>query len=174
MERTVIFVNQLDSPKMRGKITHYIDLEPTGRHVQARALEGIHQYKADAPLVSYFVPGAQVALVKKDNPPHRFVFLPEFTNCRLTITADGTEYLRLQIEQGIHGAVPPPESHPNRQVLDCFSYWDYTKNDAIGVVRGTAVLFQQPGERWHVVMQQIVGIPGNELVRQIFMRPFDV
>jgi len=157
---------------MRHKLTHFIDLEPSGKHTRARVLQGLHQYEQDAPLQSYFVSPGGVTRVPREDPPHRFVFLPEFTNCRLLVSAEGdqNQYLRLQLEENLVGAIPPPGD----KFLDSFAYWDHTTGFLVGVVRGTAVLYKQPGEPWTITMQQIIGIPGEELVRQVFTRPLKV
>jgi hypothetical protein len=176
LERMVLFVDGLTAPEsisqMRHKIAHCIDLEPTGQHLQARArvLTAQHLYQ-DTPLITYFVPSGGIALIAREDPPQRFVFLPEFTGCRLLISEEGPNSLRLQVEENLMGSVPPAESEPHSRYVDSFAYWDYTTGHLVGVVRGTAVLFKQPGEPWNITMQQIVGTQGHEIVRQSFTRP---
>jgi hypothetical protein len=172
LARTVIFVDELNGAQMRNKLTHFIDLEPTGKHARARVLAGLHQYQQDAPLQSYFVAPGTTTLIPREDPPYRFVFLPDFTNCRLLIAADGDDgqYLRLYLEENLVGRVPPP----GEKFLDSFAYWDHTTGLLVGVVRGTAVLYKQPGEPWTITMQQIIGITGDELVRQVFTQQLKV
>jgi hypothetical protein len=176
MQHTVLFVDGLTTAEstgqMRNKIVHCIDLEPTGQHLQVRArvLNAQHLYQ-DTPLVSYFVPaGGAITLIPRENPPQRFVFLPEFARGRLLIGSDGDSSLRLQIEENLAGSVPPAESGPDSQYLDSFAYWDYTTGHLVGVIRGVAILFKQPAEPWSIIMQQIVGTPGHEVVRRTFTR----
>jgi hypothetical protein len=165
LARTVIFVDRLHGAHMRNKLTHFIDLEPTGKHARARVLAGMHEYQQDAPLQSYFVAPGTTTLVPREDPPYRFIFLPEFTNCRLLVSAHGDhgQYLRLQLEENMVGSVPAPG-----EGFNSFAYWDHTTGLLVGVVRGTAVVYKQPGEPWTITMQQIIGIPGDELVRQVF------
>jgi|GEM_PF-5437735 len=167
LERIVLFMDGLNTPaattRMRDKITHFIDLESAGRNARARVLAGHHLYQ-DAPMLSYFVPPTGFTLIPREDPPHQLVFLPEFTRCRLLISADGTDWLRLQLEENLNSKVPPPDS----KYLDSFAYWDQTGNDLIGVVRATAILVKQAGQPWTIIMQQIVGNAGHEVVRQTF------
>jgi len=172
LARTVIFVDGLNPAGMRNKQTHFIDLEPSGKHARARVLAGMHQYQQDAPLESYFAGPGTATLIPREDPPYRFVFLPDFTNCRLLIAAAGDkdQYLRFQVEENLVGRIPPPGG----EFLDSFAYWDHTTGLLVGVVRGTAVVYKLPGEPWTITMQQIIGVPGDELVRQVFTRQLEV
>jgi hypothetical protein len=168
LARTVIFMDGINPAQMRHKLTHLIDLEPIGKHARARVLTGMHQYQQDSPLQSYYVVPGCATTVPRQNPPCRFVFLPDFTRCRLLISAEGDEgqYLRLDLEENLNGTMPPPDP----KYLDCFAYWDHTNGPLLGIVRGTAVLYKQPDKPWAITMQQIVGIPGDEMVRMVFTR----
>jgi hypothetical protein len=174
LQRNVLFMDALSTAQMRNKIAHCIDLEGSGRHARARVLAGLHLYHQDAPLVSYFVAPGTVAQIPREDPPYRFVFFPDFTRCRLLVSADGPSFLRLEVEENLAGSVPPAEANPGSKFLDSFAYWDYASGHLIGVIRGTALLFKQPGEPWTMALQQIVGNPGHELVRQCVMRPLKV
>ena len=154
---------------MRNKLTHFIDFEPVQLSASARVLSGLHEYQ-DAPLASYFVPPAGTLLLPKDNSPHRFVFLPEFSAARLLVGTDGG-LLKLSVEQNLSGVMPAPEKHPDSRYVDSFAYWDHIGNDLVGRVRATAVLIKCPGEPWTIYMQLIIGIPGHEQVRRLFHRP---
>jgi hypothetical protein len=173
LQRTVLFTDGLTSAdstqQMRHKIAHCIDLDPTGQHLQSRAkvLSSQHLYE-DMPLIGYFVPPGGVALIPREDPPHRFVFLPEFTRCRLLITAHGECSLQLQLEENLAGVVP------NSTCLDAIGYWDFTTGHLLGVIRATAILVKDPGQPWTFIMQQIVGTQGRELVRQSFSRPLQL
>jgi hypothetical protein len=170
MQRTVLFTDGLTSTEstqqMRNKLAHYIDIEPTGQHLQSRArvLASQHLYQ-DTPLIAYFVPPGGVTLIPRDDPPQRLVFLPEFTRCRLLITADGESSLKLQLEENLAGVLPI-STH-----LDAVGYWDFTTGDLVGVIRATAILMKNPGQPWNFIMQQIVGTQGHEVIRQSFSRP---
>lgn len=153
--------------QMRNRLAHFIDFEPSGPHARARVFPAQHLYQ-DAPLLSYFVSPNEPILIPRDNPPHRFVFLPDFSRCRLLISASGKDYLRLHLEQNLSGRVPPPDP---AVYLDSFAYWDHITGHLVGVIRGTAVLIKEPGQPWTVVMQQIVGSAGHELVRKTFTHP---
>src|SRR5215472_13112123 len=88
LERTVLFTDELSSPSSlsltRDKIAHHLDLQPLGERATARILTGLHEY-SDAPLTSYFVrPGVPI-LIPKADPPYRFVFFPEFNDCRILL-----------------------------------------------------------------------------------------
>ena len=112
-----------------------------------------------------------MALIPRENPPLRFVFMPEFSGCRLLVSSDGTGSLRLQIEQNLFGVIPAPDP---AIYADSFAYWDHTGGQLVGVVRATAILVWQPEELWTIYMQQIVGTAGHELVRQTFSRRLKV
>ena len=176
LEHTVLFADGLTSPEstaqMRHRMTHCIDLEPTRHHLQARArvLAAQHLYQ-DTPLVSYFVALAGVTLIPREDPPHQFVFLPEFTRCRLLVSADGDNGLKLQLEQNLSGKMPPPDP---KRYLDAFAYWDHMEGELVGVIRGTAVLHKLAGQPWTITMQQIVGTAGHELVRQSTTRELNL
>jgi hypothetical protein len=172
LARTVIFMDGINPALMRNKLTHLIDLEPVGKHARARVLSGMHQYEQDSPLQSYYVVPGVVTVVPREDPPYRFVFLPEFTRCRLLISVDGDagQYLRLDLEENLNGTMPPPEA----KFIDSFAYWDHTNGPLLGIVRGTAILYKQPDKPWTITMQQIVGIPGDELVRTTFTRVLQV
>jgi hypothetical protein len=162
LERTVLFTHELTAP--RNRITHHVDIQPLEKRAIARMLEGLHLY-TDTPLASYFVPPGEPVLIPKVNPPYRFVFMPEFTCCRLLIRPEGPDWLRVECETGLIGPMPPAET------LDSFAYWDYTSGDLVGAIRATAVLVKEPNAPWTMFMQQIVGTPGHEVVRQLFSRP---
>lgn len=152
--------------QMRHKVAHFIDFERSGPHARARIFPAQHLYQ-DAPLPGYFLSPNEPILIPRDNPPHRFVFLPDFSRCRLLVSASGKDYLRLHLEQNLPGPVPPADP---ALYLDSFAYWDYTTGHLVGVIRGTAVLIKESDKPWTVVMQQIVGTAGHELVRQTFTR----
>jgi hypothetical protein len=173
LARTVLFVDGLTAPEsvsqMSHKLAHFIDFEPSGRHARARVFPAQHMYQ-DVPLVSYYVPFGGITSIPREDPPHRFIFLPEFTRCRLLISADGPDGLRLQLEENLNGPVPPPDA----KYLDSFAYWDQTTGHLVGVIRATAVLVKEAGQPWTILMQQIVGPAGHELVRQTFSRPLRI
>lgn len=172
LERTVLFTDGLSSPEaaqhMRNKIAHCIDIEPTGQHLQARArvLAAQHHYQ-DAPMLSYFVPPDAFAIVPKEDPLCRFIFLPEFTRSRLLVSYDGENTLRFQLEENLSGRIPPPDA---ARYVDSLAYWDHTGSDLVGVVRATAILYKEAGQVWTITMQQIVGTAGHEVVRQATTR----
>jgi hypothetical protein len=174
LERTVLFTDELTSPEstalMRHKQMHHVDLQPLQTRSSARVLPNINAY-ADMPLTSYFVPAAGYALIPKEEPPARFIFLPEFVGCRLLVRPEETTLLRIECEQGLNGSLPPIESQKDSHYVDSFAYWDYTRGHLVGRIRATAVLVKEPGEPWTVYMQQIVGTPGFEIVRSLFSRP---
>ena len=174
LERTVLLTDEFGSPEstalLRHKQVHCIDIVPLDdRRASGRILPSVNAY-ADMPLLSYFVAPATFALIPKEDPPCRFVFLPEFVESRLLLRAEGSDWLRLECERGLAGAMPAPESQPNSQYLDSFAYWDYTRGHLVGRIRATAVLVKEPDESWTMYMQQIVGTPGYEVVRQLFWR----
>ncbi|HEY3939074.1 MAG TPA: hypothetical protein VGL97_16705 [Bryobacteraceae bacterium] len=168
LEKTVLFTDELIPTDHR--IAHNIDIQPLKERSTARLLPALHLY-SDAHLVSYFVPPGGSILIPKHDPPQRFVFLPEFTCSRLLLKAEGENWLRLYCEQGFVGPVLAPGS----QYVDSFSYWDHTYSDQIsghlvGVIRATAVLVKEQDQPWTVLMQQIVGTAGFEVVRKTFSR----
>lgn len=175
LERTVLFCDRLTSEEslsvMRNKLTHFIDFEPLQLSANARVLAGLHEYQ-DTPLASYFVPPAGTLLLPKNNSPHRFVFMPEFSSARLLVATDG-ELLKLSVEQNLSGVMPAPEKSAGSRYVDSFAYWDHIGNDLVGRVRGTAVLVKDSDEPWTVYMQLIIGIPGHEQVRRLFYRPLN-
>jgi hypothetical protein len=173
LERTVLFTDELTSPESEAltsnQLVHHIDLEPINTRSKARLFRSLHEY-SDMPLVSYFVPTKGSVLVPVDNPSHRFVFLPEFTCSRLLVRKNAEEYLKLSCEQGLVGPMPPAEQGPDSLFTDSFGYWEHTSGDLVGCIRATAVLVKEKNEPWTVIMQQIVGSPGFELVRKTFSR----
>lgn len=173
LERTVLFTDELSSPAslslMRNKIAHHLDIQPMNDRATARVLSGLHQY-ADTPLTCYFALPSVSILVPKDNPPYRFVFFPEFNNCRLLLRAEGEQWLRVECEQNVGGRLPAPESTPDSPYLDSFAYWDHTGGNLVGRIRATAVLVKEQDQPWTILMQQIVGTPGFELVRRLETR----
>jgi hypothetical protein len=173
LERTVLFSHALTSPEsialMRNKLVHHVDIEPIMTRSSARVLPNINAY-TDTPLLSYFVPPGSFALIPREDPPQRFVFLPEFVGCRLLVRHEESEWLRLECEAGLAGTMPAPESHKNSPYVDSFAYWDHTRGHLVGRIRATTVLVKDPGQPWTVYMQQIVGSPGFEVVRELFSR----
>ncbi|HEX7360564.1 MAG TPA: hypothetical protein VF283_08735 [Bryobacteraceae bacterium] len=173
LERTVLFTDQLTQPEsaalMRNRISHFVDLQPLKERATARVLPAQHLY-SDATLTSYFVPPGGFAIVPTDDPPYRFVFLPEFACCRLLVSRESEQLLRFQCEQGLAGSMPPPEFEPGSRYVDSFAYWDYTRGPLVGRIRATAVLVKERDAPWTVFMQQIVGTPGFEQVRLLFSR----
>jgi hypothetical protein len=174
LERTVLFTDELSSPAAlrltRDRIAHHLDLQPLGERATARILTGLHEY-SDAPLMSYFVrPGVPI-LIPKEDPPSRFVFFPEFNDCRMLLHAEGERMLRVDCEQNLTGRVPVPESAPDSPYLDSFAYWDHTSGNLVGRIRATALLVKGSGQPWTIFMQQIVGTPGFELVRRLEVHP---
>jgi len=116
------------------------------------------------------VPPSSFALVPKQDPPCRYVFLPEFVGCRLLVRAGESDWLHLECETGLAGSVPAAEAQLASRYVDSFAYWDYTRGHLVGRIRATAVLVKEPGEPWTVYMQQIVGTPGFEVVRELHWR----
>lgn len=173
LERTVLFTDELSSPASlsltRNRIGHHLDIQPLNDRATTRVLSGLHQY-SDAPLTSYFVPPGVSIPIPKDDPPYRFVFFPEFNSCRVLLRAEGEEWLRVECEQNVSGRVPAPEMAPGSPYLDSFAYWDHTAGDLVGRIRATAVLVKEQGQPWTILMQQIVGTPGLEVVRRLEMR----
>ncbi len=173
LERTVLFTDELSSPASlsltRNRIAHHVDIQPLNERATARVLSGLHQY-SDTPLTSYFVPPDISILIPRDDPPYRFVFVPEFNSCRILLRAEGEKLLRVDCERNLGGPMPPPESRPDAPYLDSFAYWDHTTDDLVGRIRATAVLVKEPDQPWTIFMQQIVGTPGFELVRRLETR----
>ncbi len=173
LERTVLFTNELTSPESTAltqhRQVHFIDVQPIDTRTAARVLPNINAY-SDLPLASYFIPPAGSALVPTENPPCRFVFLPEFVGCRILVRREGTGWLRFDCEVGLTGRVPPAESQKDSVYLDSFAYWDHTYGHLVGRIRATTVLVKETGEPWTIYMQQIVGTPGFEVVRQLISR----
>ncbi len=169
----MLFTDQLTSPEamalLRGRTANHIDLQPLQTRAIAKVLPNLHQYQ-DSPLTSYFVAPGSFALIPKDDPPFRFVFFPEFGGCRLLVKAEGEGWLRLSVEEGLSGRVPPAETQRDSPYVDSFAYWDYTGGILVGRIRATAVLVKEPGQPWSVYMQQIVGTPGFEVVRSLFTK----
>jgi hypothetical protein len=173
LERTVLFTDELTSPQssglLRHKQIHFIDIEPLATRSSARVLPNLNAY-ADAPLRSYFVPPGGFALIPEEDPPCDFVFFPEFVGCRLLVQRESDEWLRLECEQGLAGRVPAAENQPGTRYTDSFAYWDYTSGHLVGRIRASAVLVKAAGEPWTFYMQQIVGTPGFEVVRELHWR----
>ena len=173
LERTVLFSNELTSPEsavlMRDRLSHFFDLQPVKEKATARVLASQHLY-SDLPLVGYFVPTIGSAMIPRNDPPFRYIFLPEFTCGRLKIRADGDDWLRMDLDQNLLSVVPPIEKGRDSIYLDSFCYWDYTTGHLVGNIRATAVLVKEPDKPWTAYMQQIVGSAGFEQVRMLFSR----
>lgn len=173
LERTVLLTDGLTSPESAAlttsRLVHNIDIDPVNVRSQARVLGGLHLY-SDMHMVSYFVPLTGSTLVPKNDPPHRLVFLPEFTNCRLVVRTDGENWLRLSLDTGLTAMLPPPETEPSSPYCDSFNYWETVTPDLVGRIRATAVLTKEKDKPWRFLMQQIVGPTGGEVVRKTFAR----
>jgi hypothetical protein len=169
LERTVLFTDALGAPQANNSLDVCIDIEPVNTRSRARRLPSLHSY-ADMPMISYLVSPAGSVLIPKEDPPHKLVFMPEFTCCRLLVRNDGDDWLRLSIEQGLSGMLPAPESQTDSPYTDSVNYWQFHSDDLVGTIRGSAVLFKEPDLPWTFIMQQIVGPPGGEVVRKTFAR----
>lgn len=169
----MLFTDELSSPEslalMRNRIAHHLDIQPMNDRATARVLSGLHQY-SDTPLTTYFAPPGVSILIPRDNPPHRFVFFPEFNSCRVLLRAEGEEWLRVECEQNVGGRVSAPEGASGSPYLDSFAYWDHTGGNLVGRIRATAVLVKEQSQPWTIFMQQIVGTPGFEVVRRLEVR----
>ena len=169
LERTVLFTDQLGDPKtlakMAHKMTQHVDIEPLQVRSSVRILQGLHEYQ-DTPLSSYVALSGTTTLIPKTDPPFRFVFLPEFTQCRLLVQPEENDWLKLHVESNLVGRTPPAGS----PYVDSFSYWDETGGLLVGRIRASAVLVKEPGEPWAILMQQIVGTAGHEVVRSFVSR----
>jgi hypothetical protein len=174
LERTVLFSDGLLSEEStalsRNRLTHFFDLEPVKEQATLRVLAGQHLYVNDTHVTGYFVKPGSSTMVPKGDTSFRFVFLSEFTCCRLLVRNDGDEWLRLEMEENLVGRIPPAEGGDS-PYTDSFAYWDYTTGHLVGRIRGTAVLVKVIGEPWTFYMQQIVGTAGFEQVRLLFSRP---
>ncbi len=173
LERTVLFTDELSTPEslalLRHRTLHHLDLQPLKERSTVRVLRGLHEYQ-DMPLTSYFALPGTTTLIPKNDGPARFVLFPDFTRCRLLVHADGDDWLKLSVEEGLAGSLPAAENAPGSRYLDSFGYWDYTYGELVGRIRGTAVLVKEAGEPWTIFLQQIVGTPGFEVVRILFSR----
>ena len=175
LERTVLFSHDLASfesrSMMANKLLHHVDIDPVNTRSRARLLPDLHQYfkNSDVPMVSYVVPFKSIALIPKTNSPHRLVFMPEFTCCRLLVE-DDKEWLRLSLDTELTSLLPAPESEEGSRYCDSINYWEYVTDDLVGNVRGTAVLYREEDKPWRFIMQQIVGAAGAEVVRNVFTR----
>lgn len=149
---------------MRNRLSHHLDIQPIQKRSTVRVLGGAHEY-TDTPLITYFVAPGGFALIQREDPPHRFAFVPEFVGCRILVRPEGNDWLRVECEENLVGSVPPAR-YP---YSDSFAYWDQTKSEElVGRIRATAVLVKETDRPWTVLMQQIVGPAGNEVVRQVF------
>ena len=173
LERTVLFTDELMSPEsdalLRHKQVHFFDIQALQTRTVARVLKTISEYTV-MPLAGYYVPPSGIALIPRDEPPHRFVFFPEFVGCRLMISPEGDDWLKVECEQGLVGSMPAPEKQKDTRCLDSFAYWDHTHGHLVGRIRATTVLVKEPGGPWTAYMQQIVGTAGFEVVRQLYSK----
>jgi hypothetical protein len=174
LERTVVFSDGLLSAEStalsRNRLTHFFDFEPLKERTMLRVLAGQHLYENDTHVTGYFVKPGSSTMVPKGDTPHPFVFLSEFTCCRLLVRKDGDDWLRLEMEDNLVGRVPAAESGSDSPYTDSLAYWDFTTGHLVGRIRGTAVLVKEPNEPWTFYMQQIVGTAGFEQVRLLFSR----
>jgi hypothetical protein len=86
------------------------------------------------------------------------------------VRCEEADWLRIECEQGLAGSLPPAETQKGSLHVDSFAYWDYTHGHLVGRIRATTVLVKERGEPWTVYMQQIVGTPGYEVVRELHWR----
>lgn len=173
LERTVLFSDALGSPEASAITANcllaHVDIEPVNTRSKARVLASIHQY-LDTPMPSYLVPLTGSILVPVEQTPQRTVFMPEFSCSRLLVQRDGETWLRLSIEQGLHGLLPPPEKEAGSALCDSVNYWEFVTDDLVGRIRATAILFKEDDKPWRFIMQQIAGAPGAEVVRKTWTR----
>ena len=174
LERTVVFSDQLISAESlaltNNRLTHFFDLEPVTNRAFLRVLPGQHLYSNDTYIKGYFLRPGTFTMIPKADTPHQFVFLSEFTCCRLLVRTTGEDWLRLELETNLVGRIPPAESAADSPFCDSFAYWDNTYGELVGRIRGTAVLVKEPNTPWTIYMQQIVGTEGFEQVRLLFSR----
>ncbi|MGC2658889.1 MAG: hypothetical protein WA324_13105 [Bryobacteraceae bacterium] len=174
LEHTVVFTDGLltgeSAALTRNKLTHFFDLEPLKGRTALRVLAGQHLYSNDTHISGYFVKPGSSTMVPVGDTPHPYIFLSEFTSCRLLVRRDGDNWLRFEMEDNLSGSVPPAEG-PGSPFTDSYAYWDNTSGYLVGSIRGTAVVVKEPGGVWTIYMQQIVGTAGFEQVRMLFTRP---
>ena len=170
LERTVLLSDELITPEssatLQNRDVHHVDFQPSQGRVIARILPNLHLYQ-DVPLTSYVLRPMAPTLIPREDSLYKFVFLPEFSSCRLLISESGEKWLKLHLEQGLGGRMPEPD---RTKYFDSFAYWDYTFGHLVGRIRATAVMVKEPGQPWTVHMQQIVGISGHEQVRMMFTK----
>ena len=128
LERTVVFSDGLlsaeSSALSRNRLTHFFDFEPLKERTMLRVLAGQHLYENDTHVTGYFVKPGASTMVPRGDTPHPFVFLSEFTCCRLLVRKDGDDWLRLEMEDNLVGRVPAAESGSDSPYTDSLAYWD--------------------------------------------------
>ena len=173
MERTVLVTEGLNEPSMarllRTKRINFFDLEPDGRKANLRVFEGLHQY-ADTPIGGYYLDAGGTVVLPAGNTSCQFCFLRTFSNCRLYATREGESLIRLYQEQQLGGGSASGVAHTG-DMLDEVSWSECLQRDIVGPLRATALLHKPPLERWSLLVQQIVGVEGRELVHRVVRRP---
>ena len=173
LERTVLVMDGLSEPSaarlLRTKTVNFFDLEAEDRKAKIRVFAGLHQY-TDTPLRGYYLDAGGTVVLPMHEAPCQFCFLRTFSNCRLYATREGESLIRLYQEQQLGGGSASAVAHTG-DMLDEVSWSECLQRDIVGPLRATALLHKPPLERWSLLVQQIVGVEGRELVHRVVRRP---
>jgi len=173
MERTVLVTEGLNEPSMarllRTKTINFFDLEPDGRKANLRVFEGLHQY-ADTPIGGYYLDAGGTVVLPAGNTSCQFCFLRTFSNSRLYVAREGDSLLRIYQEQQLGGGSASAVGHTGN-MLDEVSWCECLQRDVVGPVQANALLYKRQSEPWSLLVQQIVGVEGRELVHRVVQRP---
>jgi len=173
LERTVLVTEGLSEPSsarlLRTKAVNFFDLEPEGRKAKVRIFEGLHQY-ADTPISGYYLDASGTVVLPAGEAAYQFCFLRTFSNSRLYVTREGDALLRIYQEQQLGGGSASAVARTDN-MLDEISWHECLQRDIVGPVRGNALLHKPRSGRWTLIIQQIVGVVGSELVHRVVQRP---
>jgi hypothetical protein len=173
LERTVLVMSGSDEPTsarlLRTKTVNFFDLESEGRKAKLRVLDGLHQY-TDMPLRGYYLNAGGMVVLPMHDAPSQFCFLRTFSNSRLHVTREGDSLLRIYHEQQLGGGSASAVGHTDN-MLDEISSRECLLPDVVGPVQGNALIYKPQAGRWSLLVQQIVGVEGRELVHRVVQRP---
>jgi hypothetical protein len=173
LERTVLVMDGLNEPSaarlLRTKTVNFFDLEAEGRKAKIRVFAGLRQY-TDAPLHGYYLDAGGTAVLPMREDLCQFCFLRTFSNSRLYVAREGASLLRIYQEQLLGGGSASAVGHTGN-MLDEISWCDCLQRDVVGPVQGNALLYKRQSEPWSLLVQQIVGVEGRELVHRVVHRP---
>ena len=176
LERTVLFLSSLCEweyqPLLRTRIVNFFDLDPVGIHSRMIVLSGLHCY-TDTPLSGYFLPpGGTVTLPTADGP-HVFLFVRDFLNSAIHLSREGDEVIRLYHEEGISRSSMEHGFSHAANISQSIPFYEMIDENSLTPLRASALFYKPQGRPWRLMVQQIAGPEGCEVVLALREKDLD-